>query len=129
MRVSADHLARDGIDHVGEAEQRLLGRHLRMIDDLEQEIAELVLERVEVLARDRVGDLVSLLDGVGGDRREALLQVPRAASSGVAQARHDGEKIVERVLLCAALSHRGTPLRGAQRQAWPRKNSLAQSME
>ncbi len=70
-----------------------------MINHLEQEIAELVLQRVEIVARDRVGDLVGFLDGVGRDGREALLDVPRTAGVLVAQARHDGEQIVERVAL------------------------------
>ena len=120
MRVPADHLACDGIDHVGEAEQRLLRRHLRVVDDLEQEIAELILEPADVLARDRVGDLVSFLDGVGGDRCEALLHVPRATRNRIAQARHDGEQIVERVLLVAAISHGAAPSIGRQNNALPR---------
>ena len=49
---------------------------LRVIDDLQQEIAELVLERVEIAPRDRVGDLVGLLDRVGRDGREVLLRDP-----------------------------------------------------
>jgi hypothetical protein len=46
--------------------------------DLEQQIPELVAQVVEIAARNRVGDLVGLLDGVGSDGLEALLQVPRA---------------------------------------------------
>ena len=77
MRMTTNHLPRDCIDHVGEAEQRLLSRHLRVVDDLEQEIAELILEPVDILACNRVGDFVGLLDGVGGDARETLLHIPR----------------------------------------------------
>ena len=120
MRMTANHLPRDGIDHVGEAEQRLLSRHLRVIDDLEQEIAELILEPVEILARDRVGDLVSLLDGVGSDASRNSASRPTDNPIGVAQARHDGEKIVERMLF-AAFSHRAA-LRGSRRSdAQPRQ--------
>ncbi len=53
-----------------------------MEDDLEQEIAELVLEIVHVAARDRLGDLVGLFDGVGRDRGEVLLDIPGAPVSG-----------------------------------------------
>ena len=38
-----------------------------MIDDLEQEVAELVLEIAHVVPLDGVGDLVGLLDRVGSD--------------------------------------------------------------
>ena len=40
-----------------------------------------------VLALDRVGDLVGLLDRVGRDRGEGLLDVPGAAALGIAQPR------------------------------------------
>ena len=66
--------------HAVEVERRRLVGHLGVVDDLEQQVAELALEPVPVLARDRVGDLVGLLDRVGGDRGEGLLDVPRAAA-------------------------------------------------
>ena len=50
-----------------------------MEDDLKEEIAEFVLQRGHVAALDRVGHLIGLLDRVGGDRREILLAIPRAA--------------------------------------------------
>ncbi len=55
--------------------------HLRVEHDLELKIAELVGERVHVLARDRVGDFVGFLDRVGRDRVERLDRVPFAAAS------------------------------------------------
>jgi hypothetical protein len=60
-----------------------------VIGDLEEEIAELVAKRLEVPAPDGVVDLVGLLDGVGCDRGEVLLQVPGAALLAVSQPRHD----------------------------------------
>jgi len=51
--------------------------------------AELAAEVLHALPPDRVLDLVGLLDGVGRDRGEVLLEVPRAAVAGVAQAAHD----------------------------------------
>ena len=87
MRVTPNHLPRDGISYVGEVEARLLSRHVRVIDDLQQEIAELVLEPIEVITRDHIRDLIGFLDGVGRDRREGLLARPtRRAALGVAQA-------------------------------------------
>ena len=106
MRMPPDHLARDRVGHIAEVEARILRGHLRVINHLEQEIAELVLERVEIVARDRVGNLISLFDGVGRDGGEALLDVPRAAGVLVAQPRHDGEQVVERVAFLRRVSHR-----------------------
>ena len=107
MRMPPDHLGRNGVRHVGEVEALLLGRHLRVVNDLEQEVAELVLQIVEIVARDRVGDLVGFLDRVGRDRREALLHVPRTACLRIAQPRHDAQQIVERV----PLARRYQPMR------------------
>ena len=50
--------------------------HLRVEHDLELEIAELVGERVHVVARDRVGDFIGFLDRVGRDRLEGLDACP-----------------------------------------------------
>ena len=54
-------------------------RHAGVEHDLEQQVAEFVLEVAEVAAGDGVGDLVGFLERVGRDGREVLLQVPRAA--------------------------------------------------
>ena len=67
-------------DHVGEGEGAGLLGHAGVVDDLEEEVAELVAERGHVAAGDGVGDLVGLLDGVGRDRGEILLDVPGAAA-------------------------------------------------
>ena len=92
MRMPPDHLARDRLDHVAERERILLLGHAGMIHHLQQEIAELVAEIVEIAARDGVGDLIGFLDGVGRDGRKILLEVPRAAAVGRAQRRHDLEQ-------------------------------------
>jgi hypothetical protein len=97
VRVAPDHLGGDGLDHLGEGERAFLLGHARVIDDLQQEIAQLVLQRARVTFLDGVGDLVSLLDGVGRDRLEGLLQVPGAAAARRAQRRHDGQEIIDRL--------------------------------
>ncbi len=56
---------------------------------LQQEIAELVAQIVEIAARDRLGNFMGLLDGVGRDGREILFEVPRATAAGGSQRRHD----------------------------------------
>ena len=60
-----------------------------MEHDLQQEVAELVAQIVEVAALDGVGHLIGLFDRIGRDGRKILLQVPRAAGAGRAQRRHD----------------------------------------
>ena len=79
MRMAADHLVGDRLDDVAESEFAGLLRHLRVIDDLQQQVAELLAQIVQVAARDRVGDLVGFLDRVGRDGRKVLLDVPGAA--------------------------------------------------
>ena len=93
MRMAADHLLRHTIDHIREREGAFLLGHTRVIDDLEQQIAELLLEIDPVAALDRVGDLVGFLDRVGRDGRECLLEVPRTACAGRSERGHDGKEI------------------------------------
>ena len=82
-------MAQIDVEHVVEREGAALLGDAGMIDDLELEIAELVLERVHVAAADRVGDLIGFLDRIGRDRLEALLAVPFAARLRIAQPGHD----------------------------------------
>ena len=92
MRMAADKLLGDRLDHVAEIEGALLLRHAGVEHDLQQEVAQFVAQIVEIAAGDGVGDLVGLLDRVGRDGREILLQIPRTAGPGRAQRRHDVEK-------------------------------------
>jgi hypothetical protein len=64
--------------------------------DLQQQVAELLAQRTQIVALDRVGNLVRLLDGVRGDRREGLLHVPGAAALRVTESRHYFEQILDR---------------------------------
>ena len=83
--VAADHLVGDGAGHVGEGEGPLFLGHARIIDDLQQQIAQFVGQRDQVAGTGGVGDLVGFFDGVGSDRGEGLHAVPRAAGRRVAQ--------------------------------------------
>ena len=67
-----------------------------MEHDLELQVAELVGERVHVVARDRFGDLIGFLDRVGRDGREALLAIPFAAAHRIAQPAHDRDQALKR---------------------------------
>ena len=92
MRVPADHLGGDGLDDAAEVECALLLRHLRVEHDLQQQVAELVAQIDQIAARNRVGHLVGLLERVGGDGLEILLEIPGAAGDRRPQRRHDFEQ-------------------------------------
>src|SRR5690349_2383828 len=99
MRVATDHLATDRFGNGGKVEFPELFRHLGVIDDLEQEVAELVEKRREIgAAMDGIDDLVGFLDRVGRDGGEVLDLVPGAAADGIPQAGHDAEQPTERGL-------------------------------
>ena len=80
---------------VGKGEVSVFFRHSRVIDDLEQQVAELIAQRPEVPIGNRAGDLVGFLDGVRGNGGVGLLEIPRAAAIRCAQPGHDFEKTVD----------------------------------
>ena len=98
MRMAALHLVADAADHVVEREMAGFLGHLRMEHDLELEIAELVGQRVHVVARDGVGDLIGFLDRVGRDGLERLHAFPFAAAHRIAQPAHDRDQALDRAL-------------------------------
>ena len=77
--MPADHLFGDRLHDVAEGEFLRFLSHLRVIDNLQQQVAELVAQIVHIAARDGVGDLIGLLDRVGRDAGKVLLDVPRAS--------------------------------------------------
>ena len=92
MRMATHHLVGDGGRDRREAEPAGLLGQAGVVDDLEQQIAQLVLQPVQIAARDGIGDLIGLLDGVRRDGGEGLLPVPGTAGDGIAQRRHDIEQ-------------------------------------
>ncbi len=89
VRVAPLHLVGYPGQDVREREQAGFLGHSRMEHDLQLQVAKFVRERVHVLARDRVGDFVGFLDGVGRDRLERLHGVPFATPHRIAQPAHD----------------------------------------
>ena len=61
MRVAADHLVADRLGDVVEGEGPGLLGHAGMEHDLQQQVAEFVLQFVQIAALDGVDDLVGLL--------------------------------------------------------------------
>ena len=66
-------------DNIAEVEQLFLFGHARVEHDLEQQIAQLVLQRRPVLILDRAGHFIGFFDRIGRDGREILLDIPRTA--------------------------------------------------
>jgi hypothetical protein len=91
--VASGHLLADAGDDVAVVECAGLFRHAGVEDDLEQEVAQLVAEAVEIVALDRVGDLEGLLHRVGGDASEVLPHVPGAATLAIPQPCHDLDQV------------------------------------
>jgi hypothetical protein len=89
MRMAAQQLFGDRLDHAAKVERALLLRHAGVERDLEQEVAKLFTQVVEIVAGDGVRDFIGLFKRIGRDGREVLLEVPRAAGAGRAQRRHD----------------------------------------
>ncbi|MNN35448.1 hypothetical protein D3C81_1492980 [compost metagenome] len=95
--MAANQLAGNAVHHAIELETPLFPGQLAVVDHLEQQVAQLTLQVLEIAALDGVGDLVGFLDGVGNDTRVVLLQVPRAAVLRVAQTGHEVQQVFEGV--------------------------------
>jgi len=92
MRMPSDHFSRDCFDYVAEGECIFFFRHTGVKHHLQQEIAEFIPEIVEIAAGDSIGDFIGLLDGVGRNGREILLEIPGAPRLRRSQRRHDFEQ-------------------------------------
>ena len=80
VRVPVDQLLDQPLRHVVHVPPAVVGRDLRVERDLEQQIAELVADRVGVLGVDRLEQLVRLFEQVARERLVRLLRVPRTAA-------------------------------------------------
>jgi hypothetical protein len=80
--VAAEHLVRDPLDDLPEAEGPPFLGDVGVEHDLQQQVTELAEELVVVLLVDGLGDLVGLLDRHGLDGLVGLLAVPGAATGG-----------------------------------------------
>ena len=96
VRVTPDHLGGYGLGHISKCKGTLLLRYARVIDHLQQQIAQFVLQLRHVSAFDGVGDLVGFFDGVGSYGPERLFQVPRTTGARCPERGHDGQQIGDR---------------------------------
>ena len=95
VRMTPDHLVGERVDDVGDAELADLGRELRVEEHLQQQVAELFAESLEMRDLDRLDDFERLFDEVRNERAVRLLAVPRAAEP---QPRHDLDQVVPGVV-------------------------------
>jgi hypothetical protein len=94
MGMPPNQLVGDRLDRIGDREVAGLVFELRDEDRLEQEVAELLAQRVVVLVVDRFEQLVRFLEHVLLQRVDRLLAVPRA-STRCTQGRHDVDEAYE----------------------------------
>ena len=90
MRVAAHELLHLGLHHVADRERALRLGDVGVEEDVEEQVAQFLLDRLRVLFVDGLHDLERLLDGQLLDRVVRLLAVPRALA---AQAAHDGHEV------------------------------------
>src|SRR3954454_7446489 len=93
MGMAPDKLFAQRLHYIGKVEGALLLGHTGMKNDLKEEVAKLLAQICEIAARDGVGDLVGLLNRIGRDGREILVEVPRTARPGSTEGRHDLKKM------------------------------------
>ncbi len=79
VRMAAQHLVADAARDVVEIEGAGLLGHAGMKHHLEQQVAELVAQILQIIAGNGVCDFIGFLDRVWRDRREVLIDVPGAA--------------------------------------------------
>src|SRR5581483_6681527 len=80
MRVPADQLRDDPARDVVDVPRAVVGGHLGVERDLEQQVAELLAKAIPVVGVDRVEDLVGLLEQMAGEGPVRLLAVPGASA-------------------------------------------------
>jgi hypothetical protein len=82
------------VEHIGNGEVAVVGRHLGIKQHLQQQVAQFLGQVRPVAPLDGVEDLVGLFQRVFANGIEGLLAVPRAAA-GSAQPRHDRDRLLK----------------------------------
>src|SRR6476620_9308097 len=96
MAMPSDEFVGQSFQNVINGEIALLFRHLRIEQNLKQQIAEFPTELRPVTIVDCFQDLVGLFDGVGLDGIESLFAVPRT-SARTSKSRHNGDYPLEKL--------------------------------
>ncbi len=88
VRMPAHQLPVESSDHIADPKMPRFLRHLRIEQNLQEQIPQLVGKVRPVLALDRVQHLIRLFQRVFADRCKRLLAIPRATARAP-QPRHD----------------------------------------
>ncbi len=94
--MAANHLVGDGSDHAVEVEPAVLRGERRLEHHLEEQVTELVAERLGRTRVDGLDDLVGLFDHVSAQGLQGLRAIPGAAL-GREQGRHQLGQLGEAV--------------------------------
>ena len=92
--MSANQFAIQVVEHICNREVAVVGRHLGIEQNLQQQIAQLFGQVRPVAPLNGVEDLVGLLQRVLANGIEGLLAVPWAAA-GCPQPRHDSHRLLK----------------------------------
>ena len=92
VRMTVDQLLGEPFGDVVHVPAALICSHLRMEHDLQQQVAQLVTDRVVVVGIDRLQQFVRLFEQVQGQCLVRLLSVPWT-TAGTAEARHDPDQV------------------------------------
>ncbi len=102
MRMAANELVVDFTGHVVEIELAGLGGHLRVHDDVKEQIAQFLAHVGEIVAVNGVEQFGHFLDQAVADALMGLFDVPRAAPRA-AQPRHRVAEVVNRTHVVEAI--------------------------
>ena len=78
VRMAVDEFVAQSVHDLRVVERSGLGAQLRVEDDVQHQVAQLLADALHVAVEDGVRQLVGLLDGVLAQRFEGLLAIPRA---------------------------------------------------
>ncbi len=88
MRMPVHQLVGEPIQYIVNREVAFLARHLRIEQNLQQQIAQFTCQFLPIMIVDRFQDFIGFFEGIRLDGVEALLPVPWTASRS-AEPRHD----------------------------------------
>ena len=94
--MAVDELLADAVGHIVHGEAALLPLHLGVHEDLEQQIAQLLLQVLGAALVDGFGHLIALLQQIPSGGGVGLLGVPGATSGGTEDG-HDVLQVFEAV--------------------------------
>ena len=100
MRVSTNEFFHQAMSNLRKIKTRLLTPHLRVKDDLKQQITQLFPNVWPVLTFNGVCDFKGFFDGMRNDAGKVLLEIPGAPRLRVSETGHQVQKIIDGIRHC-----------------------------